>query len=140
VIAVNRNEELLVRAFISPARRTRWLQSLASVKRRGPFLDRLNHCQDIDERFATPLPSNADVITLLKSHGAPETCYVVSCTADIDGRELPLTKAVEDAEFHGWGTIISCIPGRLAYYYDECGERRMLLERKAEPAIVVPAG
>ena len=29
----------------------------------------------------------------------------------------------------GWGTIVSCLPGRLAYYYDEEGARRMLLER-----------
>jgi|SRR5262245_36839829 len=123
-------EEAVVRAFVTPARRTRWLESLASVKRRRRFLDRLNHCRDIDERYATPLPSNADVVAVLKANGAPATCYVLSCTADIDARELPLAHAVAEATSGGWGTLISCLPGRLAYYYDECGERRMLLKRE----------
>jgi hypothetical protein len=123
-------EEATIRAFISPPRRTRWLESLASAKRRRRFLDRLNHCPDIDERYATPLRSNADVVAVLEAHGAPPTCYVMSNTAALDSREMPLAEAVAEAELGGWGTIISCLPGRLAYYYDECGERRMLLERK----------
>jgi hypothetical protein len=122
-------EEATIRAFISPARRMRWLESLASAKRRRRFLDRLNHCGDIDERYARPLASNVDVVALLRARGAPATCYVLSATADLDGRELPLAEAVVEAELNGWGTIVSCLPGRLAYYYDECGERRMLLER-----------
>jgi len=126
---IHSHEEALVRAFISAPRRKRWLESLASAKRRAPFLDRLNHCKDIDERYATALPSNADVVGLLCSHGAPALCYVLSCTAAIDGRELPLAEAIEAASMGGWGTLISCLPGQLAYYYDECGERRFLLER-----------
>jgi hypothetical protein len=90
---------------------------------------------DIDERYATPVASNADVVALLKSRGPPATCYVLSSEAALDSRELPLTEAVDQAALNGWGTIVSCWPGRLAYYYDECGERRMLLERKGEPAV-----
>jgi hypothetical protein len=47
----------------------------------------------------------------------------------IDGRELPLAEAVAAAQAGEWGTLISCVPGRLAFYYGECGVRRMLLER-----------
>jgi hypothetical protein len=128
---MNEHEEAIIRAFITSARRARWLESLGSAKRRPPMLDRLNHCQDLDERYATLLPSNTDVVALLRSRGAPGTCYVLSCTEAISGRVLPLAEAVSGAASGGWGTIISCIPGRLAYYYDECGERRMLLERPA---------
>jgi hypothetical protein len=123
------DEEATIRAFILPARRARWLGCLASPRRRGAFLDRLNHCQDIDGRYAAPLPSNTDVVALLRSHGAPATCYVLSCAEAIDGRERPLAEAVREAQAAGWGTILSCVPGRLAYYYDECGDRRMLLRR-----------
>lgn len=123
------HEEATIRAFVVPARRTRWLESLTSEKRRRAFLDRLNHCRDIDERYATPLSSNADVVAVLRANGAPATCYVLSDTAALDARELPLAEAVAEAESSGWGTLISCLPGRLAYYYDECGERRMLLKR-----------
>jgi len=123
------HEEATVRAFIAPPRRTRWLEFLASAKRRGRFLDRLNHCWDIDERYATPLPLNSDVVAVLKAHGAPANCYVMSSIAALDARELPLAEAVTETELGGWGTLISCVPGRLAYYYDESGDQRLLLER-----------
>ena len=77
-----------------------------------------------------PLASNTDIVAVLRTHGAPATCYVLSDTATLDARELSLMEAIAETELNGWGTIISCLPGRLAYYYDECGERRMLLERK----------
>jgi hypothetical protein len=96
------------------------------VKRRRRFLDRLNHCRDFDERCATPLPSNADVVRVLRSRGAPSRCFVVSDSATIDGRELPLVEAIEQAESCGWATLVSCVPGLLAYYRDESGTRRLL--------------
>ncbi len=102
---------------------------LASDKRRVRMLDRLNHCRDLDERYTTVLPPAANVLELLRSRGAPTTCYVLSDTKEIDGRELPLDEALSATELAGWGTIISCISGRLAFYYDERGARRMLLER-----------
>jgi len=126
---VHPHEEALVRAFIAHARRNRWLESLASPKRRTSFLDRLNHCHDFDERYATALASNANVVGLLKARGAPPACYVISCTSAIDARELPLADAVEQSAMGGWGTLISCLPGRLAYYYGEEGEVRLLLQR-----------
>ena len=126
-------EEATIQAFIDSARRPRWIESLKATKRRRRFLDRLNHCRDLDPRFATLLDSNSDVVAVLKAHGAPATCYVVSDTLALDGREMPLADAVSESELGGWGTIISCVPGRLAYYYDECGERRILLERNGGP-------
>jgi hypothetical protein len=125
------HEEALIRAFIAPERRSRWLEALASAKRRAKQLDRLNHCRDLDDRYATALPSSADVVALLRARGAPETCYVLSDTRALDGREMPLAEAVPEAEAGGWGTLLGCVPGRLAYYYDECGFRRILLERAA---------
>jgi hypothetical protein len=126
------HEQATIRAFIAPARRARWLELLASARRRRPFLGRLNHCPDIDERYATPLPSNANVPAVLRSRGAPERCYVLSDIPALDGQELPLGEAIERIESGMWGTLISCIPGRLAYYYDECGARRWLLERSGD--------
>lgn len=127
---VDPHEEAIIRAFIAPARRARWLQMLANPKRRAQFLDRLNHCRDFDERYCTELPSNADVVAMLRSRGAAATSQVISATGAIDRSQLPLEEAVAAAERGGWGTIISCLPGKLAYYYDECGERRMLLQRE----------
>jgi hypothetical protein len=124
------HDEAIVRAFIASPRRNRWLESLASAKRRRKFLDCLNHCHDFDERYVTSLPKNTDIESLLTARGAPANCYVISDSVELDNRELSLAEAIEQAEAQGWGTIISCIPGQLAYFYDECGERQFLLERK----------
>ena len=123
-------EEATIRAFIVPKKRDRYLSLLGNEKRRAKFLQCLNHCRDIDERYASKLPSSVDVISLLRDHGAPAVCRVISDYRDIDGRELPLADAVEHAAAVGWGTIFCCIPGRLAYFLDEAGtERRLLLLR-----------
>ena len=126
------HEEATIRAFIDSRRQGRWLEALGSLKRRRTFLQRLNHCPDIDPRFSTPLPSNCDVFAALQNRGAPATCYIISDTAEIDGIELPLREALDQTEFAGWGTLISCVPGRLAFFYDEAGtRRRLVLERPA---------
>jgi hypothetical protein len=127
---MNTHEEKMVRAFIVSPRRSRYLLCLASAKRRGPFLNCLNHCRDIDERYATLVKSNTDIAAKLRRRGAPDACYLISATEGIDGKVLPLEETIEAAAMGGWGTIISCLPGRLGYYYDECGERRMILERQ----------
>jgi len=126
---MNPHEEATIRAFFNPQRRLRWLESLASPKRRCKILDKLNHCRDLDHRFATKVSSKIDVVSVLKSHGAHESCYILSSTLGLDGRQMELSEAISQTELAGWGTIISCIPGQLAYYYGECGELRVLLTR-----------
>jgi hypothetical protein len=126
---VHQTEEAIIRAFIAPHRRSRWLLLLESPKKRSKFLDRLNHCIDLDDRYTHALPSNANVVEVLRSHGAPSMCYILSDTAALDGREMPLAEAVPAVELAGWGSIISCISGKLAYFYDERGLRRSLLLR-----------
>ena len=88
------HEEATIRAFFSPLRRSRWLESLASPKRRNKILDKLNHCQDFDHRFVTLLSSKTDVVSLLDSLGAPKSCYVISSTLTLDGCELELSEAI----------------------------------------------
>jgi hypothetical protein len=127
------HDEQTIRAFITPERRTRWLDALASQRRRRAILNRLSHGRDLDERFATPVPSTTDVAATLRALGSPEVCYVMSDNRDLDGRELPLDEAVLRAELGGLGTLISCVPGRLAYYSGESGSHcRMLLRRSRE--------
>lgn len=123
------HEESLIRSFILRKRRPRWLQNLQSSNKRSRMLDRLNHCRDFDARFARELGSTAQVYELLVARHAPRTCYVLSDNKEIDGREMELSSAIEQAKLGGWGTLIGCIPTRLAYYYGECGERQMILER-----------
>ena len=129
------DDDAIIDAFFVSSRRDRWRALLGIPSSRERMLDRLNHCKDFDERYVRLLQSGDDVVSILRARGAPNSCYVLSDHADIDGQTLPLVDAIRAAEQGGWGTILSCIAGKLAYYYDEGGERRLLLERPphAEP-------
>lgn len=122
-------EDALVDAFIVPAKRERYKGHLADLRRRAKILDGLNHCIDFDPRYTTEIPSKTDVVALLRSRGAPDSCHVLSDARELDGREMLLREAVDETEAHMLGTLIGCVPGRLAYYYGEGGEQRLLLER-----------
>ena len=122
-------EQALVDAFIVPRKRDRYRSFLANEKRRAKILDELNHLHDLDHRYATNVPSGTDVVALLRAHGAPRKCHVISDITALDGREMLLEDAVREAEQGIWGTLLGCIPGRLAFYFGEAGEQHVLLER-----------
>lgn len=126
-------EETTIRSFIAPHRRPRWLTMLEQGKIQQ--LARLDHCADIDLRFAHFLPSNVDAVALLTSHGAPPDCFIISSSQDLHGRFEKLAKAIEAVQDSSCGSIISCIHGQLAYYYDEDGSRRALLLRPASERV-----
>jgi hypothetical protein len=42
-------------------------------------------------------------------------------------REMPLVEAIEKCEYYD-GTILSCLPGKLAYYHGE--DERLIFEKK----------
>lgn len=126
-MAIHPAEAATIRAFVVRAKRDRYLSFLGNEKRRRKFLDCLNHCRDLDDRFATVLPSAIDVVQLLESHGAPSECWVISDNPEIDRRDMALAEAVAQLHWASWGTILSCIPGRLAYYRDEAGTKRHLV-------------
>jgi hypothetical protein len=55
----------------------------------------------------------------LKNHGAGESCYSISDSEEIDGKELPLLTALEKAVGYGMPSIVSCIPGKLSFFEAE---------------------
>jgi hypothetical protein len=63
--------------------------------------------------------------------GAPERCYVMSGDWEVDRKYLPLKDAVD-----GIGAfLISCIPGRLAFYESDEESGRYILERPSNAAL-----
>jgi hypothetical protein len=132
---MNEHEEKVIAAFIVKEKqnRYRFLLNSSNPKRRIECVNGLNHCRDLNLKYVTWLPSNAAVLDLLKREGSPAQVYLISGSRTLDGHIMPLEMAVAAVDVmpeNGWGTIISCIPGQLAYYYDEGGERRALLKRK----------
>lgn len=48
---------------------------------------------------------------------------MLACSCPADASTLPLLEAMDETTKAGWGAIISCTPGELAYYYDEEGKK-----------------
>jgi len=121
-------------SFIIPARRDRYLEMLAKPKRRKDITASLAHFKHLDMRFALQiLPRQqhvTEIFQLLRSMGAPETCYALSEDSELDGKELPLSEALKQVVGSGMGTFLSCLPGRLGYFEDEDG--RWILQRRVE--------
>lgn len=127
------HEEAFVKAFIRSEKRARWAQALADHRRRGEFLDQLNQNLPYLHEFATDVPGSQDfpgeLLRLLQAKGAGPRCHVIADGLKIDGRELPLAEALNEIFLNRFGAVLSCLPGRLAYYKPESPRRGVLLER-----------
>ncbi|AOT00466.1 hypothetical protein ESP131_09435 [Exiguobacterium sp. U13-1] len=118
-------ERVLVQSFFVKRVQERVLHELFTPKKRDMALQRLDH------RYLSMLkndylieikPPNSwpdDTYDLLKQYGAPDTCYCLSENEMISGKTLPLREALEHAIGFGFASIISCIPGELAYFEAE---------------------
>ena len=127
------HEEAFVHAFIVPVKQARYLDQLASRKRRSMFLNRRNHALDYDPTSATRIsPSQqtaATIEALLRKKGATETCHTISSLADWDARDMALREALDLVVGFSIGTVLCCVPGRLAYYEAEDMSDRYILTR-----------
>jgi hypothetical protein len=136
------HERATIKAFILKERQERLLYLLENPKRRKKFLDELGHFRWFDKRFAVPVKWKVDpalslwgrhlqgidnIATLLRSRGAAKTCWVISERAAIDGKELELEAALEEVVGGDAGAILSCVPGKLAYFEGE--DESLLLTR-----------
>jgi hypothetical protein len=129
------HEAAFVKGFIVSAKQARWAQFLSNAKRRKEILNQLNHNLPYLPELGTEVPGRQDYPTelhrLLKAKGAGPTCHVMVDGLKIDGRELPLAEALNHICMHESGAVLSCIPGRLAYYKPESPSRGVILERSS---------
>ena len=113
------HEAAFVQAFLLSAKRARFAQFLAGPKRRKEMEERLISLPLLPGRFQA-VPGHQDfpqaLEALLKAKGAGATCHVICCLHKADGRELPLREALDLVCMQASGAILSCLPGRLAYY------------------------
>jgi hypothetical protein len=59
------------------------------------------------------------VVQRLKSLGAPNECFVLSNCGQLNGQKFSLEEGVQAALDTAFGTLVSCVAGRLGFY---CGE------------------
>jgi hypothetical protein len=122
---------VLIERFVRTPIRDRCLVLIASQRGYRKFIDGLAHFSAFEPSLCRRLPptiGTPEALTLqLGQEGAPAKCVVFSEAQDIDRHELPLAAAIQRAFGSGSGTLVSCIPGILAYYEgEEPGDRWIL--------------
>lgn len=126
-------EEAVVSSFFLRRRRARMIGLLRSKRGRAKALARLAHCHDLDSAYITSVDKESQtpeaVHRLLRERGAPDSCYLVSELPALDGRYMVLIEALQMVVGSGMGTVVSCMPGRLAYFESEDAGERYILER-----------
>jgi hypothetical protein len=127
------HEIALVSAFVVPEKQSRYLELLGKPKRRKVVLDTLSHSFDFIQERATRVNLHAcdDLERILRDRGATESAYVVSEDGSLDGREMPLKEALRRVWSYAAGSIISCVPGKLAFYKPEEPADSYILELRA---------
>jgi hypothetical protein len=128
------SESDLILPFLLPARRVRWAELFSKPKGRKRLMDSLWHGRDIDPKFLVPIHPNRanphDVAAMLRRLGSSEQCHVLSVRRDLDGKDLDLHLALEQVVGVAPGTVVSCLPGKLAYYERDEKNGRYLLMKK----------
>lgn len=135
-------EEATIRAFVIPEKRDRLIMLFGSAKRRKQARAALNHFVGWDARYVQPISSSSNVLTALLEAGAPAECHIISDDPVLDGRALPLADAVAAAEDYPFASILCCLPGQLACFFDEMDapRTRILLRRPAAGSTVTGGG
>ena len=127
------HEAAFAKAFLRSEKRARFIQYLADPKRRREMLGRLDHDLPYLPEWATPVPGEQDypeeLVKLLLGKGAGPSCYVIAAGLRCDGTEVALDQALKQICLQASGAILSCLPGRLAYYRPRAPEPGLLFER-----------
>jgi hypothetical protein len=125
------NEHSLIAAFVKRSKRDRYREILSNPRLRHKFTDQLAHFADFDPKFRLSIPSDklfVDNIALeLQKRHSPKIVFAISEDRALDQKELPLLEALKQIVGRGVGTVLSCIPGHLAFVETE--DERFILER-----------
>jgi hypothetical protein len=124
-------EVAFIDAFIVSEKRERLKEMLSQSKRRKKMLQDLAHFQHFDRRWYKPVIQTANIESQLRQKGAPSNCHAISEDARIDGKKIALSEALKAIVGYGMGTILICIPEKLAYYEGEGPSNRGILEKDA---------
>ena len=136
------HEQGVIKAFVLQKKQERFLTFLSKSKTRKKLTHELADSRCFDPRFTTPIPWKADpegglwqrhvqgienIHGLLKAKGAGKSCWAISEDSTLDGKEADLESVLEKVIDNQMGTILSCIPGKLALLASE--DARLLLSR-----------
>ena len=112
-------------------KRDRYREIFSDSRLRQKFTSQLTHFKDFDPQYRLPIPSNRlfvnNIARELNKRHSPKIVFAISEDPALDQKKVPLVQALEQIVGRGMGTILSCIPGRLAFVETE--DERFILER-----------
>jgi len=124
-------EHSLIGPFVKRSKRGRYREILSDPSRRHQFIHELAHFQGFDPKYRLPIPSEKlfveNIAVELWKRRSPKSVYAISEDPTIDQKVLPLVEALRHVAGRGIGTVLSCIPGCLAFVETE--DERFILER-----------
>ena len=127
------HETQLIKAFFCRKKQDGMLNFLAHPKKRLKATDTLYHLGDLNEKCIVQIELNGlspvQIAHQLRIRGSPKTCWVISTNSKLDAKEHDLEFVL--SEIVGWsdGSLLSCIPGKLAYYEGESPKNRFILQK-----------
>jgi hypothetical protein len=125
------HESSLIAAFVKRHKRERYREIVSDSRLRHKFTSQLAHFEDFDPRYRLPISDSrlaADNIAReLEKRHSPKIVFAISEDPALDQKEVPLVETLKQIVGYGMGTILSCIPGRLAFVETE--DERFILER-----------
>jgi len=125
------NEHSLIAAFVKRSKRDRYREILSNPRLRHKFTSQLAHFADFDEKYRVAIPSNKlfvdNIVLELRKRHSPNVVFAISEDPALDQSEVSLVEALNKIVGRGMGTVLSCIPGRLAFVETE--DERFILER-----------
>lgn len=109
------------RFVVKPGKREKFVSWLKNERRHGRFLEELDHFRwALDDRYVWEIPSGEEYVDsverLLCKLGAPDECVVICNEGDCGS--FSLRHALETLIGSGYGAIVSCVAGELAYYQE----------------------
>jgi len=124
-------EHALIAAFVKRGKRDHYRDILSNPRLRHKFTHQLAHFTDFDPKYRLPIPSNKlfvdNIARELQKRHSPSIVSAISEDPALDQKELLLVEALKQIVGRGMGTVLSCIPGRLAFVETE--DERFILER-----------
>jgi len=133
-------EQQLVSAFVVPRKRERYVEMVSSKKARAKFLQSLYHFGDFDLAWVVAAPHAAeDTIAELQRRGAPDDCYIISVSKELDGLIKPLEDVIRERIAPIEGSIVCCVRRELAYFEGEPPQNRLILHRSRSNNRLQPA-
>lgn len=125
----------LIDAFVKRSKRNRYREFVSNPRLRHKFTHSLAHFTDFDPAYRVPIPGRRifvdNIARELQKRHSPGIVYAISEDPALDQIEWPLIEALERTVGRGMGTVLCCVPGRLALVETE--DERFILERHDPP-------